>query len=45
MKVLVNCVQGPLDDESRGVSVLTVYRIDVPFGVCQTKSAVAADRT
>ncbi len=45
MKVRVNCVQGPLDDEISGSSVVTVYRTFVPFGACQTKSAVAGDRT
>jgi hypothetical protein len=45
VNVRVNCVQGPLDDESRGVSVVTVYRILVPFGACHTKSAVADDNT
>ena len=45
MKVLVNCVQGPLADEIRGFSVLIEYRIVVLFGACQTKSAVAGDRT
>ena len=45
MKVLVNCVQGPLDEEIRGLSVVTVYRIRVPFGACQTNSMVVGDRT
>ena len=45
MKVLVNCVQGPLDDEIRGFSVVIEYCIFVPFGACQTKSAVAVART
>ena len=45
MKVLVNCVQGPLEEEIRGFSVVIEYGIFVPFGACQTKSAVAGDRT
>ena len=45
MKVLVNCVQGPLDDEIRGFAVVIEYRIFVPFGACQTKSVDAGDRT
>ena len=45
MNVRVNCVQGPLDDEIKGLSVVTVYRMLVPFGDCQMNSMVAGDRT
>ena len=45
VNVLVNWVNGPMEDERSGALVVIVYRIVVPLGACQRKSAEAVERT